>query len=299
MLSRRRCRGARGGRHRRSVIAARLEAGDVGEDAGGRRASPRRWPARIWSPARAFTGRCNLFAAGARRSRVVDAARLDRINLVDEAITVATLPRLRAGRAAADGGDGQDHPLRRARGAVVERCMAIAARGRPADRASPRSGRCRVGADPDAAARHQGQRARQDRRDHARARSPPLGSELERDAVAATTTEAPLTDAIADARPPAAELILVLGASAIADRRDVIPAAIERGAAARSSISACRSIPAICCCSAGSARRRCMGLPGCARSPKLNGFDWVLQRLAAGLPVTRARHHARWAPAAC
>jgi molybdenum cofactor cytidylyltransferase len=29
-----------------------------------------------------------------------------------------------------------------------------------------------------------------------------------------------------------------------------------------------------------------MVLPGCARSPKLNGFDWVLQRLFAGLAVT-------------
>jgi molybdenum cofactor cytidylyltransferase len=29
-----------------------------------------------------------------------------------------------------------------------------------------------------------------------------------------------------------------------------------------------------------------IGLPGCARSPKVNGFDFVLQRLAAGLPVT-------------
>ena len=28
-------------------------------------------------------------------------------------------------------------------------------------------------------------------------------------------------------------------------------------------------------------------LPGCARSPKLNGFDWVLQRLAANIPVKR------------
>jgi molybdenum cofactor cytidylyltransferase len=28
-------------------------------------------------------------------------------------------------------------------------------------------------------------------------------------------------------------------------------------------------------------------LPGCARSPKLNGFDWVLQRLAANLMVSR------------
>ena len=31
-----------------------------------------------------------------------------------------------------------------------------------------------------------------------------------------------------------------------------------------------------------------IGAPGCARSPKENGFDWVLQRLLAGIPVTRA-----------
>src|SRR6185312_10512462 len=31
-----------------------------------------------------------------------------------------------------------------------------------------------------------------------------------------------------------------------------------------------------------------VGLPGCARSPKLNGFDFALWRLAAGLPVGRA-----------
>ena len=31
-----------------------------------------------------------------------------------------------------------------------------------------------------------------------------------------------------------------------------------------------------------------VGLPGCVRSPKLNGFDWVLQRLAAGLEVGAA-----------
>src|SRR6185312_11130345 len=31
-----------------------------------------------------------------------------------------------------------------------------------------------------------------------------------------------------------------------------------------------------------------VGLPGCARSPKLNGFDFALWRTAAGLPVGRA-----------
>jgi molybdenum cofactor cytidylyltransferase len=31
-----------------------------------------------------------------------------------------------------------------------------------------------------------------------------------------------------------------------------------------------------------------IGLPGCARSPKLNGADWVLERIVAGLPVSSA-----------
>ena len=31
-----------------------------------------------------------------------------------------------------------------------------------------------------------------------------------------------------------------------------------------------------------------IGAPGCARSPKENGFDWVLMRLLAGPKVTRA-----------
>jgi len=33
--------------------------------------------------------------------------------------------------------------------------------------------------------------------------------------------------------------------------------------------------------------RPVLGAPGCARSPKENGFDWVLMRLLAGLDVTR------------
>jgi molybdenum cofactor cytidylyltransferase len=36
-----------------------------------------------------------------------------------------------------------------------------------------------------------------------------------------------------------------------------------------------------------------LGAPGCARSPKENGFDWVLQRLLADIPVRRG-HHRRW-----
>ena len=32
--------------------------------------------------------------------------------------------------------------------------------------------------------------------------------------------------------------------------------------------------------------RPVIGLPGCARSPALNGADWVLERLACGIEVT-------------
>jgi molybdenum cofactor cytidylyltransferase len=31
-----------------------------------------------------------------------------------------------------------------------------------------------------------------------------------------------------------------------------------------------------------------VGLPGCARSPALNGADWVLERLACGLELADA-----------
>src|SRR5262249_11276038 len=33
---------------------------------------------------------------------------------------------------------------------------------------------------------------------------------------------------------------------------------------------------------------KAIGLPGCARSPKVNGLDWVLERLCADVPVAAA-----------
>ena len=44
--------------------------------------------------------------------------------------------------------------------------------------------------------------------------------------------------------------------------------------------------------------RPVLGAPGCARSPKENGFDWVLMRLLAGLPC-RAKTSPDSASAAC
>jgi molybdenum cofactor cytidylyltransferase len=83
-----------------------------------------------------------------------------------------------------------------------------------------------------------------------------------------------------------AELVIVFGASAIADRRDVIPAAIE-AVGGRIEHFGMPVDPGNLMLIGGIRGRPVLGAPGCARSPKENGFDWVLMRLLAGLPVTR------------
>src|SRR5204862_2840488 len=83
-----------------------------------------------------------------------------------------------------------------------------------------------------------------------------------------------------------AELVIVFGASAIADRRDVIPAAIERvkGQVEHFGMPV---DPGNLMLIGQVAGRPVIGAPGCARSPKENGFDWILMRMLAGLKVPR------------
>jgi molybdenum cofactor cytidylyltransferase len=79
-----------------------------------------------------------------------------------------------------------------------------------------------------------------------------------------------------------------MGASATIDRRDVGPAAIVR-AGGRIEHFGMPVDPGnlICLGAVGPTGSEvpALVLPGCARSPKVNGFDWVLQRLFAGVPV--------------
>jgi len=83
-----------------------------------------------------------------------------------------------------------------------------------------------------------------------------------------------------------AELVIVFGASAIADRRDVIPAAVE-AIGGRIEHFGMPVDPGNLLLLADAGGRPVLGAPGCARSPKENGFDWVLMRLLAGLAVPR------------
>jgi len=95
---------------------------------------------------------------------------------------------------------------------------------------------------------------------------------------------AAIAEALSRLRKAGAEMLLVLGASAVVDRRDVAPAAILRAGGVIEHFGMPVD-PGNLLCLGRIGEVPAMVLPGCARSPKVNGFDWVLQRLFASIPV--------------
>lgn len=84
-----------------------------------------------------------------------------------------------------------------------------------------------------------------------------------------------------------ADMILILAGSATSDRMDVAPEALRRagGTVTRFGIPV---DPGNLLFYGELRGRPVIGLPGCARSPALNGADWVLSRLACGLQIANA-----------
>src|SRR3954468_18434567 len=78
----------------KEIVVVRLEDGDISEDAAAAGIAQAIAGEGV-NVERAFTGRANLFAARAG-VLVVDRAAVDRINAVDEAITLATLSAFKA-----------------------------------------------------------------------------------------------------------------------------------------------------------------------------------------------------------
>ena len=79
--------------------------------------------------------------------------------------------------------------------------------------------------------------------------------------------------------------MIVFGASAITDRRDVIPAALV-AAGGEIEQFGMPVDPGNLLLIGRIAGKPFLGAPGCARSAKENGFDWVLQRMLADIPVS-------------
>ncbi|QPC87887.1 NTP transferase domain-containing protein [Mesorhizobium sp. NBSH29] len=92
------------------------------------------------------------------------------------------------------------------------------------------------------------------------------------------------TDAVAEAVHDLlrrCDLLIIFGASAVSDIDDVVPAAI-RAAGGRIDRLGMPVDPGNLLVLATCDGKRVIGAPGCARSPKENGFDWVLNRLFSG-----------------
>jgi molybdenum cofactor cytidylyltransferase len=266
---------------RRSVVAARLEPGDVDENSAAAAVALPVAGANV-SIARPFTGRVNLFAEMPGVC-VVDAARVDRLNAVDETITLATLPPYTVVQSKQMVATIKVIPFA-VRRQSVDDCVREASSGGPLLSIAPFQAK-RVAL---IQTRLPGlKESVLDKTVEAtRERLAALGSTLELERRCNHAQE-DLAPQIAAALAGGVELVLVAGASAIVDRRDVIPAAIEQAGGTISHFGMPVD-PGNLMLMGDVGGVTVLGLPGCARSPKVNGFDWVLQRLLAGLPAGRS-----------
>ncbi|NWG23511.1 MAG: NTP transferase domain-containing protein [Pseudorhodoplanes sp.] len=262
------------------IVVAQLEDGDIGEDVAAARIAAAAAGDNVRLD-RAFTGRCNLFAEEAGLL-VVERAAIDALNRIDESVTFATLPAFKPVVAGEMIATVKIIPF-----AVPDRTLAqaleVAANARPLVRVQPFSVKTigvvstllpglsdkvidktiRITSD----------------------RLAPAGARIIAEKRVAHDRQA-LTVALKELFDAGAELAIVFGASAIADRRDVIPAAIE-SAGGKIEHFGMPVDPGNLMLVGSVNARPVIGAPGCARSPKENGFDWILMRLLAGLPVTR------------
>jgi molybdenum cofactor cytidylyltransferase len=261
-----------------AVIAAKLETNDIDEnEAAALIADALAAPGIEVGPA--FTGRANLFALSSGLC-AVDRAAVDAINLIDESVTLATVAPYSVVAPKQMVATVKIIPFA-VPGEIARACAEAARKSGPALRVAPFA-ETRVGL---IQTRLPG--LKESILDKTvtttRDRLAALGSHLVAESRCAHNVM-PLAEEIGVMRRRGAEMVLVAGASAIIDRRDVIPAAL---AAAGGRIihfgmpvdpgnlmlmGELQGIPVL-------------GLPGCARSPKINGYDWVLQRLLAGLPA--------------
>ena len=263
-----------------AVTGARMGEGDLDENAGAAEIA-----ALLVGPntetRRPYTGRCNVHAA-TRGVLRVDAARIDALNALDEAVAIGTLPDYALARPAQVLATVKIIPFAVTR-ELVERCRAIAAGG-PLLRLAelqPRRAALIMGELP-------GMKENVFRGTvtATRNRLEGLGSRLAlvlRCRHARGESEAKLREA----RAAGCDLLLVAGATVTKDRLDVVPAAVVAAGGAVDHfgmpvepgnmllLAHLETVPVLV-------------LPGCARSRRSNGLDWVLQRLVAGLPVGRA-----------
>ncbi|WP_298922609.1 molybdopterin-binding protein, partial [uncultured Bosea sp.] len=201
------------------IVAVRLEPGDIDENAAAARLAERMVGDAIAAEL-PFTGRVNMFATQAGVLRI-DVAAIDAFNAVDEAITVATLPALKAVVAGELVATVKIIPYAVPQ-AMVEQALDALGNTPPVSVAAYRPSNVAVistllpGLKPSVVDKTL--RIMRDRLE-------PAEAVLAADKRVPHAAE-PLAVAIAEQAAGAADIIVVFGASAITDRRDVIPQAL-------------------------------------------------------------------------
>jgi molybdenum cofactor cytidylyltransferase len=262
------------------IVVARLEPGDVSEDVAAAEIA-RTVAGEGVRVDRAFTGRANLFSEAAG-ILVVNKTAIDALNLIDEAVTFATLPAFKPVVAGEMIATVKIIPFA-VSGAVRDATLAVARAAAPLVRVAPYRIR-KVGVISTLLPGLAGKVIEKTMKVTAE-RLAPAGAMIVAERRVAHEKNA-LVKALEEVLREGAELVIVFGASAIADRRDVIPAALEAVGGTIDHFG--MPVDPGNLLLLGEARGRpLLGAPGCARSPKENGFDWVLMRLLAGLDVPR------------
>lgn len=260
------------------VVVARLEADDVHEDEAAGSLAAALCGEGLTASA-SFTGRCNLVVTS-RGLLVADRTRIDAFNLVDEAVTLATLEPFDLVEPHQMAATIKVIPFAVPR-RVIHDCLAVARDGPPllsVAALKPRKvGLVQTslpGTKPSILDKG---------REVMNQRLSSLGCEPVLERRCEHEIEA-VSEAVKALAAEGCDVLLMAGASAIVDRRDVLPAGLE-AAGGRVTHFGMPVDPGNLMLMGELDGRPALGLPGCARSPKVNGFDWVLQRLVAGLPV--------------
>jgi molybdenum cofactor cytidylyltransferase len=259
-----------------TVVAAVLAPDDLDEDAAAT-AIAASFNSRGIEARQAATGRVNLHA---REAGVftVDKARIDAVNRVDPAITVATLAQYAPVLAGQMAATVKVIPFAVPQ-AVVGQVIALAQAGEAfaVHPFRPCSVSLIQTTLPGLKDSILDKTARAT--EHRLARS---GSRLSEEIRIPHRTDE-LTSAI---RRSAARggMIVIFGASAVSDPDDIVPEAIRNAGGSILRIGMPVD-PGNLLVLGQLNGRPVLGAPGCARSPKENGFDWVLDRLMAGLDV--------------
>ncbi|MFM1886490.1 MAG: hypothetical protein RL026_1647 [Pseudomonadota bacterium] len=267
------------------LVIARLEDGDVHEDEAASRLGARLAGAGV-EARRAATGRVNLHARVAG-VLCVAAPQVDAVNAVHESITVGTLRPWSVVAAGDMVATVKIIPYAVREAALLAAESASQRPNGAALRVAPFCG-LRVGLLMTSLAGTGSAELAKMRRGVVD-RLAPLAASLQAESTVPHDAASVAATLVDWAARDDLQAVLVAGAAAIVDRADVVPAAIE--AAHGHVIHVGMPVDPgnlLVLGRLSSGRRQTLpvvGIPTCARSPKVNGFDWVLQRLAAGLEV--------------